>query len=95
MKQSYSSDLTASQWQGIEKLICVQRKSIWSLKHIVDAIFYLTKNGIIWRDMPEGFPPWQTVYRSGAPVVLPQMEQRPNLDSDFQRIDYDPSTQSR
>jgi len=26
------------------------------------AIFYLTKNGIIWRDLPDGFPPWQTVY---------------------------------
>ena len=22
----------------------------------------MTKNGIIWRDLPEGFPPWQTVY---------------------------------
>ena len=62
VQQSYSSDLTASQWQGIEKLICVKRKSIWPLKHIVEASFYLTKNGIIWRDLPEGFPPWQTVY---------------------------------
>jgi transposase len=25
------------------------------------AIFYLTKSGIIWRDLPEGFPPWQTL----------------------------------
>ncbi|WP_157580858.1 transposase [Rudanella lutea] len=32
------------------------------LKRIVEAIFYLTKNGIIWRDLPEGFPPWRTVY---------------------------------
>lgn len=62
MKQPYSSDLTASQWQGIEKLICVKRKSIWPLQRILEAIFYLTKNGIIWRDLPEGFPPWQTVY---------------------------------
>ena len=62
MQQPYSSDLTASQWQGIEKLICVKRKSVWPLQRIVEAIFYLTKNGIIWRDMPEGFPPWQTVY---------------------------------
>jgi transposase len=62
VQQSYSSDLTASQWQGIEKLIGVQRKSIWPLQGIVEAIFYLTKNGIVWRDLPEGFPPWQTVY---------------------------------
>ncbi|MGA0557204.1 IS5 family transposase [Larkinella sp. VNQ87] len=62
MQQPYTSDLTASQWQGIEKLITVKRKSIWPLQQIVEAIFYLTKNGIIWRDLPERFPPWQTVY---------------------------------
>ncbi|MBD2757389.1 IS5 family transposase [Spirosoma validum] len=62
MKKTYTSDLTASQWQAIEKLIQVQRKSIHSLKLIVEAIFYLTKNGITWRDLPDSFPPWQTVY---------------------------------
>ena len=40
------------------------------------AIFYVTKNGIVWRDLPEGFPTWQTVYRSGAPVVLQKMGER-------------------
>jgi putative transposase len=62
VQQSYSSDLTASQWQGIEKLIAVKRQSIWPLQRIVEAIFYLTKNGITWRDLPTHFPPWQTVY---------------------------------
>jgi len=62
VKKTYTSDLTASQWQAIEKLIQVQRKSIHSLKLIVEAIFYLTKNGITWRDLPDSFPPWQTVY---------------------------------
>ena len=80
-----------ARWQGIEKLICVKRKSIWPLQRIVEAIFYLTKNGIIWRDLPESFPPWQTVYRSGAPVVLPKMEQRRHVDTDFQRVNGDAS----
>ena len=45
-----------------------------SLNRTVEAaIFYVTKNGIVWRDLPEGFPTWQTVYRSGAPVVLPKV----------------------
>nr|WP_281257953.1 transposase [Spirosoma oryzae] len=35
---------------------------MWPLQRIVEAIFYLTKNGLIRRDLPEGFPPWQTVY---------------------------------
>ncbi|MDR1503363.1 MAG: transposase [Prevotella sp.] len=29
---------------------------------MVNAIFYLTKNGCMWRDLPGEFPPWQTVY---------------------------------
>lgn len=62
MQKPYTSDLTTSQWQGIEKLIEVKRKSTWPLQRIVEAILYLTKNGIVWRDLPEGFPPWQTVY---------------------------------
>lgn len=62
MQKTYTSDLTASQWQAIEKRIQVQRNSIHSLKLIVEAIFYLTKNGLTWRDLPQGFPPWQTVY---------------------------------
>jgi putative transposase len=62
VQQLYSSDLTASQWQGIEKLISVRRKSVWPLPDVINAIFYLTKNGIMWREMPKCFPPWQTVY---------------------------------
>jgi putative transposase len=40
----------------------VQRKSKWNLSEIVNAIFYLTKNGCMWRDLPGEFPPWQTAY---------------------------------
>jgi len=60
--QSYTRSLTTIQWEGIEKLINVQRKSIWSLRLIVEAIFYLTKNNVNWRDLPKEFPCWQTVY---------------------------------
>ncbi|QJW91114.1 transposase [Spirosoma taeanense] len=28
----------------------------------MEAIFYLTKKGSTWRDLPDRFPPWQTVY---------------------------------
>jgi len=62
VQQPYTSDLTASQWQGIENLICVKRKSIWPLQQVVESIFYVTKNGVIWRDLPRCFPPWPTVY---------------------------------
>ena len=62
MQQPYTTSLTTTQWEGIEKLIDVQRKSIWSLRIVVEAIFYLTKNNVTWRDLPQEFPCWQTVY---------------------------------
>ncbi|GHV14451.1 hypothetical protein FACS1894169_03380 [Bacteroidia bacterium] len=55
--KQYSSDLSAQGWQVIEKIIQVQRKSKWDLKEIVNGIFYLTKNGCMWRDLPGEFPP--------------------------------------
>jgi putative transposase len=60
--KKYSSDLSAKSWQVIEKIIKINRKSKWDLQEIVNAIFYLTKNGCIWRDLPREFPPWETVY---------------------------------
>jgi putative transposase len=60
--KQYSSDLSAKGWQVINKIIHVQRKSKWDLQEIVNGIFYLTKNGCMWRDLPGEFPPWQTVY---------------------------------
>jgi len=57
-----SSDLCTKSWQVIEKIIPVQRKSKWALKEIVNGIFYVCKNGCVWRDIPGDFPPWQSVY---------------------------------
>ncbi|WP_442892762.1 transposase [Emticicia sp. 17c] len=28
----------------------------------MEGILYLCKNGNSWRDLPDCFPPWQTVY---------------------------------
>lgn len=40
----------------------LHRKRFWPLRSVLDAIFYVSKGGIQWRMMPQGFPPWQTVY---------------------------------
>jgi len=61
-QKRYSSDLSARGWQVIKKIIRVQRKGKWDLMEVVNAIFYVSKNGCVWRDLPEDFPPWQTVY---------------------------------
>ncbi|MDR1055516.1 MAG: transposase [Prevotellaceae bacterium] len=60
--KQYNSDLTAKGWQVIQKVIHEQRKSKWNLQEIVNAIFYLTKNGCLLHDLPGEFPSWSTVY---------------------------------
>jgi transposase len=32
------------------------------MRKIVDAIFYVLRNGVPWRALPRDFPPWETVY---------------------------------
>ncbi len=31
-------------------------------REILNAIFYISKNGCLWRALPHDFPPWSTVY---------------------------------
>lgn len=32
------------------------------MRQIVDAIFYVLRNGCAWRDLPKDFPPRSTIY---------------------------------
>lgn len=33
------------------------------LRAVLDAVFYVVRNGIEWRALPVDFPPWEAVYR--------------------------------
>ncbi len=59
---SYETDLTDSQWQIIAGILEDGRKRQHSLQTIVNAIFYVTKTGVQWRNLPRDFPKWQLVY---------------------------------
>lgn len=66
-RESYPTDLSDAQWQTIEPLIpkpesARGRKRQYSLREILNAIFYLLRAGCAWRMMPHDFPPWPTVY---------------------------------
>ena len=58
----YPTDLTDSQWQVIEELLADQRKRKHQLRKVFNALFYVVKGGIPWRQMPNDLPPWKTVY---------------------------------
>ena len=63
----YQTDLTDAEWRLIAPHLPVARKTgrprSWSMREIINAIFYVLRGGIAWRLLPSDFPPWSTVYR--------------------------------
>lgn len=66
MTKAYSSNLTRAQYELIEPLIPLAKPggrprsvSMWA---VINAILYVVVQGCKWRDVPGGFPAWQTVY---------------------------------
>ena len=66
MNSDYPCDLTESEWCLLQPLLPPPalrgRPRRWSLRHIVNAIFYLLRAGCAWRLLPHNYPPWPTVY---------------------------------
>jgi transposase len=64
-RQAYSSDLTDYEWQIIEPLLPAPkergRKIETSRREIVNAIFYLVREGCSWRNLPHDFPSYLLV----------------------------------
>lgn len=66
---SYETDLTDSRWKIIAEILEDGRKRQNSVRVIVNAIFYVTKTGIQWRNLPKDFPKWQLVYYYASEMV--------------------------
>lgn len=58
----YPTSVSNSQWQVIKGYLNDHRKRRYSLREILNAIFYLVKTGCQWRMLPSSFPRWQIVY---------------------------------
>jgi putative transposase len=64
---AYTSTMSDEGWNFIEEMFSRRssnagRPPVWDRRTIVDAILYVVKNGVTWRDLPRDFPPWKTVY---------------------------------
>lgn len=63
--QTKFSDLTDSQWQYMEKILEKEygrRKRKHDMRTIINAILWLTRTGVQWRNLDSRFPYWQIVY---------------------------------
>jgi putative transposase len=62
----YPTDLTEAEWERIEPYLRSPnrrgRPKIYSLRHVLDAVFYVLRSGCAWRMLPRDFPPWRVVY---------------------------------
>lgn len=56
--------LTDQQWVRLQQLLPRRRgpKSSLGDRQFIDAVLYRAKTGLPWRDLPERFGPWKTVY---------------------------------
>ncbi len=65
-RQAYPTDLTDAQWRRIEPQVPMPkpggRPASVSRREIVNAVFYVVRNGCTWRALPHDFPRWSTVY---------------------------------
>lgn len=66
MRMRYSSDLSDAEWELIAycfpKPSATGRPREHSYRELLNAMYYLLRNGCYWRDLPKDFPQWQTVY---------------------------------
>lgn len=65
-RKRYPSDLTDAQWAVLGPRIPPARPGgrprKTNMREVVNAIFYISREGCSWRALPHDFPPWKTVY---------------------------------
>jgi transposase len=60
--------MTSAQWAIVSLVLPKRRGPIPTLddRRFIDAVLYRLKTGCPWRDLPERFGPWKTVYNRFA-----------------------------
>lgn len=58
----YPTDLTDSRWEVIKSLIDDQRKRKYSLRSVLNGIFYINRSGCQWRMLPKEYPPFAVCF---------------------------------
>jgi putative transposase len=65
-RRAYPSDLSDREYVVLEPYLPAPsprgRPWSWSLREILDGIFYIIRTGAQWRQLPYEYPPWPTVY---------------------------------
>lgn len=93
-------DLTDQQWERIldvfpKKTETRGRKTL-NLRQTVNGIFYLLRTGIPWRDLPERYGSWRSVYttfrRLSYAGIWDKIHQALSKDADLEQCFLDSTT---
>jgi hypothetical protein len=61
MRKIYPTDLSDAKWEYIETHLpapkATGRPRVYTLREILNAIFYIVRSGYAWRLLPHEFPP--------------------------------------
>ena len=60
--QTQQNALTDFQWQIMEHFLKDNNPKALSLRSVTDAILWITRTGVQWRNLDNRFPNWQSVY---------------------------------
>ena len=68
-RAKYPSDMSKNGWEKLKDLLPLTKSGTEKggrppveVKEVINAIFYVLKNGCTWRSLPHDFPNWSTVY---------------------------------
>ncbi len=65
-QQGYPTDLNDTEWAQIAPYLpepcSTGAPRVHGWRTILNGMFYVVKNGCVWRALPHDFPAWQTVY---------------------------------
>ena len=66
MRQAYNTDLSNKEWEIIAPMLpkpsTLGRPPTTDFREVLNVIFYITKNGCTWANLPYDLPPYSTVY---------------------------------
>ena len=87
-------ELTDTQWETIKNLLPPERtgqkgRPKKDTRKMMNAILWVLKSGAAWRDLPERYGPWQTVYsrfvKLQKDAIIDQICRELGMDDDFSK----------
>lgn len=91
-------ELTDAEWERIskyfpDKVPGTRGRPPKPIRPVINGIVWVAKSGAPWRDLPERYGPWETVYTRFRELVdngvLVQIFKDLNVDADMQDVSLD------